>query len=137
MRILFVMKLLFTFFICGIAAICVGTAQTVRETTTTTTTPVQAMGTVTTFDPTGNAIVVTGPDNAAPVTYGYTERTVMIDEFGNPVTVDVVKSGVPVTVFYTRSGSQMIESKVVVRKAVAPVIEEKTTTTTTTTTTSE
>jgi hypothetical protein len=89
---------------------------------------------VTTFDPTGNAIVVTGPDNAAPVTYGYTERTVMIDELGNPVTVDVVKSGVPVTVFYTQSGSQMIASKVVVRKAAAPVIEEKKTTTTTTAT---
>ena len=129
MRIYFSMKLLFTFIICGIAAICVCTAQTVRETTTTTT-PVQAMGTVTTFDPTGNAIVVTGPDNAAPVTYGYTERTVMIDELGNPVTVDVVKSGVPVTVFYTQSGIQMIASKVVVRKAV----EEKRTTTTTTTT---
>ena len=133
LRIYFSMKLLFTFIICGIAAICVGTAQTVRETTTTTT-PVQAMGTVTTFDPTGNAIVVTGPDNAAPVTYGYTERTVMIDELGNPVTVDVVKSGVPVTVFYTQSGSQMIASKLVVRKAAAPVIEEKKTTTTTTTT---
>ena len=95
------------------------------------------MGTVRTFDLTGNAIVVTGSDNADPVTYGYTERTVMIDELGNPVPVDVVKSGVPVTVFYTQSGSQMIASKVVVRKAVAPVIEEKTTTTTTTTTTSE
>ena len=92
------------------------------------------MGTVTTFDPTGHAIVVTGADNPAPVTYGYTEKTVMIDELGNPVTVDVVKSGVPVTVFYTQSGSQIIASKVVVRKAVAPVVEEKRTTTTTTTT---
>jgi hypothetical protein len=133
LRILFVMKLLFTFLICGIATICIGTAQTVRETTTTAT-PVQSMGTVTTFDPTGHAIVVTGADNAAPVTYGYTEKTVMTDELGNPVTVDVVKSGVPVTVFYTQSGSQIIASKVVVRKAIAPVIEEKRTTTTTTTT---
>ena len=64
-RILFNMKLLFTFIICGIAAICVGSAQTVRETMTTTT-PVQAMGTVTTFDLAGNAIVVTGPDKRGP-----------------------------------------------------------------------
>jgi hypothetical protein len=64
-----------------------------------------------------------------------------VDENGNPVSVDVVKSGVPVTVYYTQDGDRMIASKVVVRKivstdAAAPaVIEKKTTTTTTTSTT--
>lgn len=110
--------------LCGIClSVGLAMAQTVSETTTTTTTtPASAVGTITTFDANGNQIVIAGPD-AAPLTYGYAKTTTIVDEDGNPVAVDIVKSGVPVTVYYSLVGDQMVASKVVVRK---------TTTTTTT-----
>lgn len=116
---------------CALAAsAAIVTAQTVRETTTTTTTPFA--GTVQTFDATGDSIVVAGPD-AAPVTYGYTRSTVLVDDAGNPVTAEVIRSGAPVTVYYSPVDGRMVASKVVVQRSTSPVIEERTTTTTTTT----
>ena len=63
-----------------------------------------------------------------------------MDENGAPVSVETVKSGLPVTIYYTRDGDRMIANKVVVRKRVtksittdAPAVIEKKTTTTTTT----
>jgi len=110
--------------LCGVfLSVCLATAQTVSETTTTTTTtPASVVGTITTFDANGNQIVIAGPD-AAPVTYGFAKTTTIVDEDGNPVAVDVVKTGVPVTVYYTPVDDHMVASKIVVRK---------TTTTTTT-----
>ncbi|CAN5615155.1 hypothetical protein BH09VER1_BH09VER1_22110 [soil metagenome] len=112
------------------AAVGLAVAQMTVSERTTTAAPAQVAGTVTTFDPSGS-IVLSAP-GGTPVTYGYTKTTTLVDEAGNPVTVDVIKSGVPVTVYY--SGDARTISKVVVRKAVAEpaVIEEKTTTTTTT-----
>jgi hypothetical protein len=116
--------------LCAMAAsVALATAQTVSETTTIG--PSEFVGTVRTFDSTGNSIVVAGPD-AAPVTYGYTRSTVLVDDMGNPVTAEVVRSGAPVTVYYSPVDGQMVASKVVVKRT-APVIEERTTTTTTTT----
>lgn len=106
--------------LCGIfLAASLATAQTVSETTTTTTTTAPAlapvMGTITTFDANGNQIVIAAPD-AAPVTYGYTKTTTIVDEDGNPVAVDVVKTGAPVTVYYAPVGDRMVASKIIVRK---------------------
>ena len=42
--------------------------------------------------------------------------TTYVDEAGNPVKVETVKSGAPVTVFYSKSGDKMVATKVVVRK---------------------
>jgi hypothetical protein len=57
---------------------------------------------------------------------------------GNPVSMETVKSGLPVTVYYTQEGDQMIADKVVVRKTSTttqkPMMQEKRTKTTTTTT---
>ncbi len=71
---------------------------------------------------------------SAPVSYSFSKTTTYVDENGNPVSVDVVKSGIPVTVYYTQDGDRMIASKVVVRRTetTAPIVEEKKTTTTTT-----
>jgi hypothetical protein len=106
----------------------------IQSTTTTTT-----AGTVSDFGP--QAIVVRSEGAAEPMPYSYTKSTTYVDENGNPVSIDTVKSGLPVTVYYTREGDDMVASKVVVRKIVteqapapAPVVIEKTTTTTTTTT---
>ena len=106
-----------TLSLCGIfSAFCLATAQTVSETTTTTTTtPTSAVGTITTFDAAGNVIAISGA-GASPVRYGYAKTTTIVDEEGNPVAVDVVRSGVPVTVYYAPVGDQMVASKIVVRK---------------------
>ena len=107
----------------------IGWAQTVSETVTTT---APAIGTVTTFDPATGALILTGKESTA-TTYTYKTGTTIVDEAGNPVAVEVIRSGVPVSVYYTKDGDKMIVSKMVVQRT-SPVIEETTTTTTTTTT---
>ena len=111
-------------------------AQTAVETTTTTT---NAGGVISEFGP--DILVLKTEAAPEPIRYTYTTKTVYVDETGAPVTMTTVKSGLPVTVYYTKVGDKMVASKVVVKKTVvktvapvAPVIEEKKTTTTTTTT---
>lgn len=114
--------------------------QTTTESTTTTTT--NSMGTVTEVGP--ETILVTPAASSTttttttPVSYSYSKTTTYVDELGNPISVKTVKTGLPVTVYYTKVGDKMVATKVVVRKAavvtpVEPVIEKKTSTTTTTT----
>jgi hypothetical protein len=83
---------------------------------------------------TDRILVRTAP-GSDPSRYSYTSTTTYVDETGAPVTLSAVKSGLPVTVYYSKAGDAMTATKVVIRKAaaVAPVIEEKSTTTTTTT----
>jgi hypothetical protein len=114
-------------------------AQDAVQTTSVTT---NAAGTISDFGP--QTIVVRSDTAAAPVRYTYTKNTTYVDQDGNPVSMETVKSGLPVTVYYTRDGGDLVASKVVVRKTVvapaAPVIEQppvsenRSTTTTTTTT---
>lgn len=106
-------------------------AQTVVQETTTNT-----AGTISEFGP--EQIVIRSETAPQPVRYISRKTTTYVDETGAPVSVETVKSGLPVTVYYTQEGGQMIASRVVVRRAAAvvpaaPVIERKTTTTTTTT----
>src|SRR5450432_1169087 len=109
-------------------------AQTAVESTTTTKT--QSAGTISEFSP--ETIVIKTETAPEPVRYTYTKTTTYVDETGAPVSMALVKSGLPVTVYYIKDGDKMVASKVIVRKAVvavpaAPVIGEKKTTTTTTT----
>ena len=90
-------------------------AQTPVVSTTTTTAPVQCAGTISQFDP--DTIAVQSTSSASPVNYSYTKTTTYVDENGNPVSMDTVKSGLPVTVYYTQDGDKMIATKVIVRKA--------------------
>ena len=109
-------------------------AQTaVKETTTTTTTA----GTISEFGP--ETIIVRSETSPEPVRYSYSKTTTYVDETGAPVSIETVKSGLPVTVHYVKVGDKMVASKVIVRKAIVkvvptPIVEEKKTTTTTTTT---
>jgi endonuclease YncB( thermonuclease family) len=96
-------------------------------------TAVTAVGTISDFGP--EMLVIRSGTSAEPIRYSYTKTTAYIDEAGRPVSVETVKSGLPVTVYYTKLGDRMVVSKVVVRKPVAdaaPLIEEKKTTTTVT-----
>ena len=102
--------------------------QAVQSTTTT------SAGTISEFSP--QSIVVKTEDSAAPVHYTYSKSTTYVDENGNAVSMETVKSGLPVTVYYVKDGDNLVASKVIVRRTViAPannVQESKTTTTTTT-----
>jgi len=103
-------------------------AQTVVKETVTT-----SAGTISEFNP--ETMVIRTETSPDPVRYYYNGTTTYFDETGAPVTVKTVKSGLPVTVYYTKVGDRNVVSKVIVRKAVAVAPEESTTTKTTTTTT--
>ncbi len=111
-----------------------------QETTTQTTTTSSA-GTISDYTP-GSTISVRTDTSSAPVSYSFSKTTTYVDENGNPVSTEVVRSGAPVTVYYTQDGDRMVASKVVVRKSVTtdtpanPIIEQKKTTTSTTTSSS-
>jgi hypothetical protein len=99
-----------------------------------TTTSVTSAGTVSEFGP--ETIQIRSETSPEPVTYSYSKTTTYVDETGAPVSIQTVKSGLPVTVYYVKDGDRMVASKVIVRRAtkVVPAVEEKKTTTTTTTT---
>ena len=85
-----------------------------------------------------DTMIIKTEKSSEPVRYTYTKSTTYVDESGAPVSIETVKSGLPVTVYYTQDGDRMVASKVIVRRAAvvapaAPLIEEKKTTTTTTT----
>jgi len=112
-------------------------------------------GTITEFSP--DSIVIRSESAPEPIHYLYRKTTTYVDDAGNPVSTEVVKSGLPVTVHYIKEGDRLIASRVIVHHRVVvpaervvptervvhtekvvpapPVVEEKTTTTTTTTTT--
>jgi hypothetical protein len=85
------------------------------ETRTTT-----AIGTINDFSP--ERIVVVSESSPDPLTYSFTKTTTYVDETGAPVSVDLVKSGLPVTVHYTTEGDSRVATKVVVRKKTTTVV---------------
>ena len=89
-------------------------AQTAAPATTSTTTTTTSDGTVSQFGP--DTIVVKSTTSAAPISYSYSKTTTYVDENGNTVSSETVKSGAPVTVYYTQDGDKMIATKVIVRK---------------------
>jgi hypothetical protein len=112
--------------VAGAALSLAGLATASADTTTTTT---YYSGTVSTLGP--DAIVVNS-DSAPPMRYSSSRTTTYVDENGNPVAVETVKTGSPVTVYYDRNGDVMTATKVVVRRAgPGDTIEHKKTTTTT------
>jgi hypothetical protein len=71
-----------------------------------------AHGTISSRTP--DAIVTTGDNGAAPVTYAFTKSTEYVDEDGRPVSVEVIRTGVPVSVQYVREGDRLLASRVIV-----------------------
>ena len=114
---------------------CALFAQQEKVTVTTT----ETAGTISDFSP--DTIMIRTETSSSPTSYSYTKSTSYVDDTGAPVSMETVKSGLPVTVYYTREGDRMIADKVVVRKTTttttntkteSPVIEKRSTTTTTT-----
>ena len=122
--------------VCTLLAASPTFAQSVVRETTTTVQPTEVVGTVTEFAP--DAIVIRTEQAAAPVRYTFTKTTEYVDEAGNRIGQEIVKSGVPVTVRYVKEGDRMVVNRVIVRKqtttAPAEAVTTKKTTTTTTTT---
>lgn len=126
-------------------------AQAAVSTTSATTT--FTPGIISEFSP--ETIVIRSESAPAPIRYSYTKTTTYVDETGAPVSMDIIKSGLPVKVYYIKEGDRMIANRVVVTRkktsttttggtattekrttttAPAPVAEKKSSTTTTTTT---
>jgi len=96
------------------------TAPSGRIEKTTKTTTTTSTGTVS--DIADNRLVIRTETDSDPVSYSFTKTTTYVDDAGEPVNFDVVKSGLPVTVHYTRDGDSLIASKVVVRKKTTTVV---------------
>jgi len=91
------------------------TTETRTETKTTTT-----MGTINEFSP--ERVIIRTETSPDPLTYSFTKTTTYVDETGAPVSVDLVKAGLPVTVHYTTEGDSRVATKVVVRKKTTTVV---------------
>ena len=119
----------------AILGLTVGSATSQAQTVVQTQTTTNSAGTISEFGP--ETIVIRSETAPEPIRYSYTKSTTYVDETGAPVTIATVKSGLPVTVYYSKVGDRMVADRVVVRKTTtvtpsAPVIDKKTTTTTTT-----
>ena len=82
--------------------------------TTTTVTTTSSDGTISSFN--ADQFAITSAKGERPVTYRYSKTTQYVDEDGTPVSVEVVKSGVPVTVSYIREGDGFIAQRVIVHR---------------------
>jgi hypothetical protein len=125
---------------CGLVAVT-AVAQTSTTVTTTKdaaagdvvteTTATSASGTITTYTPGSDYLMLRAGTTGMPVRYYYTKDTTVLDPEGHTVTWSAVRPDLPATVYYVRDGDRMIVRKVVLSK---PTVIEKETTTTTTTT---
>lgn len=103
-------------------------AQTVTTETT------SSSGTFSELTP--SSIVIRSETTSQPLPYSFTKTTTYVDENGKAVAINTVKSGDPVTVYYTTTGDARVASKVVVKRSVtkdatgATIQEKKTTVTT-------
>jgi hypothetical protein len=102
------------------------TGTAVTETSTT-----SASGTITTYTPGTDYIMLRAGTTGAPVRYYYTKDTTVLDPEGHAVTWSAVRPDEPATVYYIREGDRMIVRKIVLNR---PTVIQKETTTTTTTT---
>src|SRR5688500_13113838 len=73
---------------------------TTSVSTTTTTGTVSEIG--------GDALVIRSETSPQPIRYSFTRSTSYVDETGAPVSLEMVRSGLPVTVHYARVGDQMV-----------------------------
>lgn len=76
--------------------------------------PVTTVGTISQFSP--DRIVIKSESSPEPLVYTYGKSTEYVDETGAPVAMDIVRSGLPATVYYTTVGDARVATKVVVRR---------------------
>lgn len=136
------MKMLAAGVACAVAVATVF-AQTSSTTTTSTTNPVTGTtttestttagaGTITAYTPGSEYITFRTTTDAAPVTYYYTKKTVLVDPEGRALEWSALHPDMPVTYTYVKEGDRMVVTKITVTKPVSIYKKEETTTTTTT-----
>jgi hypothetical protein len=118
-------KLLCAFAAATLSAAVLASADEVTTTTT-------SAGTISEFSP--DSIVIRSETASEPIRYSSTKTTTYVDDTGAPVAMDVIKSGVPVTVHYIHEGDRVVADRVIVHRHVttaapAGVVEERHTTT--------
>jgi hypothetical protein len=106
------------------------TAIYAQESSTTTT--ITSTGTVNDWKP--DAVAVKVDTSPTPVDYSFTKTTTYVDENGNPVSIQTVRSGAPVTVYYHNTGGNYVADKVIVNRSMittttVPATESTTVTT--------
>jgi hypothetical protein len=98
-----------------------------QSTTVNTVTATETVGTISEVGP--DALMIRSETNSSPMNYTYTKSTTYVDDAGVPVSIETVKSGMPVTVHYTQEGDRMVATKVVVRKTMTttdgPTIQKR------------
>jgi len=103
--------------------------ETVPGTTTTETTTTTTAGLISELAPDGLVIRT----ETGTARYSSSASTIYVDETGRAIARELVTSGRPVTVHYTRSGERLIADRVIVRRqanttTVAPTVIERNTT---------
>jgi hypothetical protein len=93
----------------------IASAQSTAPASTSTTTTMNSDGTISQYGT--DTMVIKSTTSPTPLTYSYSKTTTYVDENGNPVSSETVKSGAPVTVYYTQDGDKMTATKVIVRKS--------------------
>jgi hypothetical protein len=82
-----------------------------------------------------DGLIIRSENSPEPIRYRFRRDTTYLDDTGAPISIETVKSGLPVTVYYVRDGDQLIANRVVVRRQVttstsepAPTVIERNTT---------
>lgn len=132
------MKTLSPTFLVGVFAVALGSSPAFSQVAvaSTTTSPI---GTIASYEPGAQTLIVRQEAAASPLTYSVTRETTFVDELGNPVVAERVTSGLPIVVHYVQENGRLVASRVIVKSvtsapAPAPVERSVTTTSTTTTT---
>lgn len=113
----------FVFTLAVLSIPCAVCAQQETITVNKVTTTTESAGTISEFNP--DTIVVRTESSSTPSQYVYTKSTTYVDETGAPVSIETVKSGLPVTIYYTNEGDRRIANKVVIRKTTTTTTESK------------
>jgi hypothetical protein len=102
----------------------------VSASTTTSTSNLDGTGTITTYTPGQDYLMVNA--GGTPSKYYYTKSTTVVDPTGATVDMSLLRPDMPVKYTYVKEGDRMVVSKIIVQKPVAEITRETTTTTTTT-----
>jgi hypothetical protein len=95
-----------------------GAEEATRTAATTAANPFETAGTLISYNATTKALVVATPESTAPIGFTTNTETELVDEANNPLSVGALRDNVPVTVFYAKSPTEMIATKVIVRRVV-------------------
>ena len=118
----------------ALSAIALTTALAQQSSTTTTsavtTNSVSGVGTITTYTPGSDYVLVRTETGSEPVKYYYTKSTTIVDPEGKTLEWSMIRPDTPVKYTYVKEGDRMVIRQITVTK---PEVVEKTTTTTTTT----